>query len=491
MFGEFGIFDRASNAARNAVLSWLFPGNAMTDQEEKKAQDLIVLARKYYDGDHEVYLTDRQEAWLDLHNGQIKFTVNHCPTIIDAIVERLKVTGFGLPEGNDLADQLWKWWKDNRMDIVQIEAHRWALRDGESFILVNWDKAGKLPEFILHPRFVDKSAGGKGFGMWMEYPQDNYLMKPERAIKQWEETNAEGKNQERMTIYYPDRVERYVKVKGKWAEYRENEADEWPTPWVLSDGTPIGIPVTHFINSGLISEIKEIIPLQDALNKSWLDIMAAADTTAFQMLVFLGWIPTTDGQDPKSDGSNLLKVAPGQMIGTKKSPNNVDFREISPADLTPLLDVEERIVFRMALISDTPLSRFLTSKQVSSADTLKEQDRPLVAKVQERQTRFGNAWEDTMILALRIAKAFGGMTEEISDLELSTLWSPAELVDEKLQAEAKKLKQELGVTTEQLWAELGYSEEQIEKMMESPEYLATLANLELARLTAEELQSGS
>ena len=62
---------------RNAALQWLFKGqNTMPDPHEQKKQSLIALARRYYDGDQTVYLTNRQKAWLDLHGGAVRFNVN-------------------------------------------------------------------------------------------------------------------------------------------------------------------------------------------------------------------------------------------------------------------------------------------------------------------------------------------------------------------------------------------------------------------------------
>ena len=179
----------------------------------------------------------------------------------------------------------------------------------------------------------------------------------------------------RRTVYYPDRVEKYA-LDGDWKQVQDPGDPGWPLPFVDGSGQPLGIPVSHLRNPDLRSELHDIIPLQDALNKAWLDIMAASDSTAFRMLVVLGFVPTTDGKEPAEDGSNLLQVSPGQMLATRKKPGEVSVDSIEPASLDPLLQVEERIIYRVAQISDTPLNRFQFSRQVSAEGSLRQMDAP-------------------------------------------------------------------------------------------------------------------
>src|ERR1700752_1891197 len=126
-----GILQDINDRARSAVRRWLNGSSTMLDPEERKAQNLILLARQYYDGDQPVFMTDRQEAWLKQHGSDVQFTVNHCPTVVDAVVERLQVTGFTMVD-DELAKTNWEWWKAMRMDNTQNETHKWAVRDGET-----------------------------------------------------------------------------------------------------------------------------------------------------------------------------------------------------------------------------------------------------------------------------------------------------------------------------------------------------------------------
>lgn len=474
---------RIDNYARATVYNWLFQNSTppSKDEIEQGVQDMVVLARHYYDGNHVVYLTDRQEAWLKLHGKSVRFTVNHCPVVVDAVVERLKVTGF--KHGNAVNDLIWEWWQANRMDAVQTEAHRYAVRDAEAFILTNWDDTLGRPVFTLHPRFTDTDRGGDGYGMWIEYPNNDYLAQPIKACKQWRETVDDGHGKRTLsyrTDYYPDRVEKFVFDHGRW------DIASDVAPWLDPQGQPLGIPVAHLRNPGIKSELRDVIPLQDALNKDWLDILGAADATGFRMLAFFGWIPTTDGQEPKADGSNLLQVAPGQMFGTPKAPNEAAVQSIEAASAQPLLDIEDRIVIRIASVSSTPLSRFISSRQVAAEGTLQQEEGPLLSKVEERQTLFGNAWEDTMKMALKLSSMFGG--QALPDGEIDTVWAPAAVRNEAAEIQIAEGKKRLGVPTDEILQEIGYTPQQIANMQTSPEWEARIANMNMATLTARSIK---
>jgi len=466
----------AQQRARRFV-TWALSGvgaDMILSSEEVKEHKLVALARRYYAGDHDVKLTERQKEWMQQHGSTVRFTVNHCPTVVDSVVERLNVIGTNTPDAEQGAEDeaggwVWRMWKRNRMDAKQRTVYRMAERDGEAFVMVDYDQARGQVRWLPHQRYVDESAGGDGYGMWMEYPQGDMMQEPERAVKQWSETYVDERGKEqvrvRRTVYYPDRIERYVRGRGgEWEPFEETAEDGTVTPskvaWVDGAGRPLGIPVAHFYVPGRTSALSEIIPLQDMLNKAWLDIMAAVDTTGFGMVATLGFIPTTDGRPPESDGSNLMKIAPGQWFGTLKPPSEAAIQQINPASLQPLLETEDRIVVRIASVSDTPLSRFMTSRQIAAEGTLKQQEAPLLAKCKERMTLYGNAWEDVFAVSMRLAVHFGG--EELDpDLTVEVVWDEIETRNDMAYRQALLMEKQMGVTDDKLQEKLGYTKDEI------------------------------
>jgi hypothetical protein len=462
-----------------AYLNWLAG-------EEKARQKNIVLARRYFDGDHDVPLTERQKEFLGFSDSG-RFAVNYCGKVVGAVVERLLVAGFKSVDA-EMAAMAWQWWQANRMDEVQGTVHEGAVRDGEFFVMVDWDGALGWPRIISHPRYTDPQVKGTGFGCKAFYPNDDPSQPMERASKRWTETVIDDRGQrqtrQRMTDYYPDRVEKYVLAtrggsQAGWEEYAEEDGGVWPLAWKDQAGRPLGIPVVHFRNSGLKTELWDAIPVQDAVNKTALDILAAADACGFRVLVAKGFIPTRDGKPPENDGSNYLQIAPGSWIAV---PKDAEVDPLEAADLGPMLEALDSWIVKLGLVTDTPVSRFRVTRQVAAENTLKQQEEPLLAKVRRRQTSFGNSWENVMYLGRRLANTFGGAGLDEGVL-VETQWEPAETRDEKERIETIGLKvEQLRIPLEVAWAEAGYSQDQIEEMKGTDEYQARAAMREMAKV---------
>ncbi len=438
------------------------------EQTELDEQKQVLLARRYHDGDQNVYLNERALEYLGLH-AENKFRLNVCRTVVVAVLDELNLTGFDTGEEGDsrpLSDWAAQVMTANRMDVLQKDVHEVALRDREAFVIVDWDVAKGIPHFTWLPRYTSLATGddfADEMGCYAVYPDDDYTQQPDAVVKRWIELIPLGSSwtqRQRQTVYYPDRIERYYYGAG-WQPYIDNPDDVWPTPWVDSAGQPLGIPAIHFKNEGLRPEAWDAIPMQDAINKLLVDILGAADLTGFRILFASGFIPTTDGGLLKPDESNAAEIAPGQIIGTTKE--NAKLTAIDGASPVPLMDVLTQIIQHTAHITATPPGRFSSAAQVQSGDSQKEQGKPFIAKVDDRQVRFGNAWEDVMNMARKLEATFGTVTVDLS-LPFSATWNHSYSLDDLTKKKA------LGVPQEQIWIEMGYTQKQIETMKKMDEY---------------------
>lgn len=451
----------------------------------KEDDAVVALARNYHNGIQKTYMTDRVKEFLDIHGDSRPFCLNICRTITLAVKDELSVSGFNTSETADesgiKAQAQWAWdlWTKSHLDTVQSEIHESALSDRETFIIVEYDYNSKRSRFIHNYRYtsLDNDDSG-GQGVWMIYENDDVNQPPVCAVKQWVQTTYDVSGaptvMTRRTIYYPDRIEKWIGNMGSWEHYieptkpdDETPPEPWPIPWRRPDSTPRGIPVIHFRNVGMMPEAWDAIPIQDAVNKTLVDILASDDLTAFQMLVALGWYPTTDGEPPKADGSNLLKVGPGQFIGTR-DPNG-KIQVVIGSDPTPLVSALQDLIVMAAQVTGTPTSRFTTTKLIAAAETLKTQDSQLKKKAQDRRVLFGDSWEACMDMARKIENDFGTGPDLDETITFTTIWTNNQTLED-LQA-----KKQLGIPEETLWAEAGYSTEQIVKMKATPEYQATMA----------------
>ena len=422
--------------------------------------------REYYNGDHNTQLTDRQRAYLQIKIGA-EFNDNYCPVVVDVLAERLEVTGFNAAEQDE---DLWQWWDDNRMDHNQGVVHTAAIRDGDAYVLVQWDNDNARPDFAYEPAF----DGGEG--VEVVYDPD-CRGRPLFAVKQW----RDGQKRRRLNLYMPDRVEKYIRnddEAGNWLPYQPEGDESWPIPWVSGDNEPLGIPLIHFrhqdkgYNYGK-SELRDVVPLQNALNKAIIDLVAAADTTAFRIYWMLG--------DDPSD----LEVTPGSWIFSSKPPSGDDGVAVGffpGEDLSRLIEFKDAFVTEIARISRTPGHHFQIGGNRPAEGTLKQEEAGLVAKAGKAMKSFGNSWEDVIVMARKLWATFGGEPVLNLDEPVNVQWASAEVrtdptVDEKLKA---------GVPREIIWREMGYSPDEIEEMKETDEYQQRQAQASVMLALAEQ-----
>lgn len=448
-------------------------------------QEGVQLARDYFNGKHAIYLNDRAREYLGLHKDNT-FKFNMCRTIVTSLANELNILGFATdenPEGDSprpVAEWISQVFEDNKIDSLQDEIHESALSDSESFVIVEWDPIEERPSLIHNPYFVDPDSGGDGTGVYMVYENNDPKQKLIAAVKRWIETVRTGvlgpaRSRLRMTIYYPDHFERWVyDSAGRWEHFEEDtgEVDEegeriikdWYIDNTDSQGEPIGIPVFHFKNKGLRPEHWDAIPMQDSVNKTLIDVLAAADLTSFQSYFGFGFYPTTDGKSPASDGSNLMKMGPAQFNGTTKTPDQASLQVIQGQDSSHLMDQFKDLVLSTAQITDTPASRFVVTAAIASDKTIKEQERGLKKKGADRRGLFSPPWVEIMNMARKLSNIYGaaGLSE---DVKISPIWEHTETLEELQQK-----KETLEIPIEQLWREAGYTEEQIETMKKDSSY---------------------
>lgn len=462
---------------------------------QEEAQARIRVLRDYYDGEHPILLSDRQKEFIgkELTDGDFLFAHNTVKSVIDTLRERLSVNGFtvngatvGGADGGEgaqtpesqIAQRMWGWWEENRYDAQQIRLHRRALRDGISFVMVDYDNVEQRPRFTLHQAYDGKT------GITYHRDPEN----PERCLflnKYWYTFDPlkPGKTGiQRKTTYLEHEIRKYIMATDgqSWQEIRDPGDASWPLPWVDRDGAPLGINTIPFENPGG-SEVAQIIGLQNALNKSWLDLIAAADASGFPILVHEqpadGGFPgdTNAVDDDDIEGADEFVVAPGRML-------DVDGKvyRIEGANLSQLIDTIHVIVETIAGISRTPQYYLRpVGGDVPSGEALKQLESGLVSRAVERQLIFGQSWADVMAMAYKVAQTFGPTIPEVKRLRVETTWDAAETRQDLLEAQTAEVLKRLGVPDEEIWQMLGFDAEKIAqwKRTAQSDQAATIANV--------------
>jgi len=408
------------------------------------------LFRNYYRGNHR--LAFHTDQWRGEFAQVVKgLADNLCSSVVDALVDRLDITGFSGEKSGDAAgstagETAWDIWTENRLDRRAGEVHLEAARSGDAYILV-WPKAGTSnePQFFLNTAdkvcvyYDPENPGEIAFAgkAWIDIGEQAYL-----------------------TLYYPDRIEKYetiAKVKDhylpehfteKTFRQRETPGETWPL------ANPFGkVPVFHFANNASIgeegrSELADVIPLQDVLNKDLADRLVSQEFASFPQR----WAV---GLEPDYDANGNAKAPTGGPERLWFTPNtDASFGQFDAANLEGFIKVADSDRGEIARVSKTPLHYLLMSGSFPSGEALRAAEKPLMAKVEDRQSLWGQIWEEVMEFALDMAGTTGAIQTDWAD---TTSKSDLDVANEML------LKQQLGVPQRQLWRELGYTNEQIDQ----------------------------
>lgn len=376
------------------------------------------LFQSYYDGEQKVRLADRVRRFLEAST--LSFAENFCEPIIDVLAERLEVEGFNALIGDEPApDAFAQWldrvWQRNRADALQGVVHTSTFVKGDAFVTVDYNPARQLPRFTFNRPDVIKAVYSSDEPDVLEY-----------VGKLWTTTaygpqNEKGRAIQRINVYYPDRVEKYYRMHGTadaggWERWTDVEdVGVWPVPWVGKDGAPLGIAVVHFRNKPLgqmygRSELRSVLPQQDALNKQVIDLHDILDNQAWPQRYVTG--VANDTVD--------LTHKPGEYLHTPAEA--AKFGQLDAADPSGVLAAIEQTISRIARRSRTPL-HLLAGGGLPSGEALKTAEAGLVAKAERRGVDLGNSWEDVMLLAARVQAAYGSpVIADLSDLVIETQW---------------------------------------------------------------------
>lgn len=423
------------------------------------------LYEAYYDGEHKTELTDRMRRYLEASG--LKFCENFCEPVVDVMAERMRVTGFIAEDGKatkrkpgEERPPVEQWldmlWQRQLLDATQGQVHAGVVKCGEEFVIVDWDPAKMLPRVTVQRRDQVKVVY-----------RDDRPDEVEYASKRWNTSqagpsNPEGRAVTRLNVYWPDMVEKYFRAHksdghGGWERWIEptgegQPPEPWPLPWKDGTGLPRGVPVFHFRHrpngdTGR-SELRNVIPQQDALNKLLIDLHDISDAMAW---------PQRWASGVTNDNASLI-MKPGELLTTQSA--DAKFGQFEAADLTRILSTIESQISRIARRSRTPL-HLLVGGDVPSGEALKSAEAGLVAKIKSAQTPLGDTWERVAAFALALAADHGQGAPPFDPTAsvLETQWHSPESRNEVVEAERASKLHDLGVSRYTLLSELGYDPE--------------------------------
>jgi hypothetical protein len=140
----------------------------------------------------------------------------------------------------------------------------------------------------------------------------------------------------------------------------------------------------------------------------------------------------------------------------------VNFGQFAAADLKNFNDSIDMLTAKLAAIASLPPHYMgLSTNNPASADAIRSAEAALIKKAQRKQRALGEAWEDTITLAMLVEN--GEVPDTIATLE--TVWGDPATPTIAQAADASMKLLSVGITdVEQALEDLGYTANQIERM---------------------------
>ena len=395
----------------------------------------------YYLGDQPlIYSAERlREVFQRLDSS---FTQNWCGLVVDSVIERMNLKGLVVDAAHKAAhDELQAVWDANHIELDSDDAHTAALVTGESFVIVWPDETGATEVYYNDPRlchvFYDAA-----------HPRRKAF-----AVKWWQ--RDDGKLS--MTLYYPDRLERYVSTTTTANTTSANNFEADPDAPVGPN--PYGaVPVFHFRRSlqAVTSELKSVLPLQDAVNKLLADMMVAAEFGAFRQR----WIISN------ADNLGALKNSPAEIWDLPSGDGvgqQTQVGEFSATDLGNFLDSMDKLTNSIAVISRMPKHYFLSAGAGVSGEALLAMEAPLNGKAMKYQELFTPVWKEIAAFVLQLS----GMSVEES--EITAVWDDVRTIQPWTEAQIRKVNVEAGMPLVTTLRREGWAEDELAQLEEDQE----------------------
>ena len=285
-------------------------------------------------------------------------------------------------------------------------------------------------------------------------------------MKRWE-----TKDTTEAVLYLPDEI---VRLR---APQRGATTQGYNTVEVIAN--PLGVvPVVNLRNTDRIvadwgvSEIEDLKPLVDALNKSLADMMVTSEYVGRPRRWATG-IELTEEPVLDIDGAPVLD-GDGQPVTVEVNPipeghramisENAEakFGQLNAADLSGYEASVRVILGQIMAVSTLPAHYIgIFTDNPASADALRAAEASLTARAEARQQTFGRAWEQ--VARLMVAVRDGRDPSLVDDIRVH--WADAATRSVAQEADAVvKLYQTGLLPASYALAKLGYSDDQIAKI---------------------------
>lgn len=434
-------------------------------------RELVDLYSAYYCGDHPL-------PWLapqarDEFRRLVRMTrSNYMGLVCDAVAEREQIEGFRFGADGPADQDTWRLWQANDLDSYSDQGILEAHITGQAYMLVAPNpKDEKTPlAWMEHPsQAIVEFAPGAG--------------RRERAagLKVWDD---DWTGMLHATLYLPNLIYKYQAKRPtggtspesvRWEE-RRVRGEKWPAPNVLGEVPLVEIANRPRLLHGGVSEIADVIDIQDRINKTIFDRMQTQEFGVDPQKWAKGFPDRDEAGNP-----NVVEFGRNRMVTTNVA--ETAFGNFAVAPLDPYSNAKREDVKDIASRTRTPAQYLLGEMSNVNGETLKASESGLVSKVRQSCRTLGEDFESGVRLMRKAAGLPAG------DESMETIWrNPQYRTEGELTDAIIKRRQAGLITKQQALEDLGYTQTQIARIMSD---LAAEASTDPVLAAARDLMGGN
>lgn len=334
---------------------------------------------RYYSGTQQLaYLSPESRRALGDRFGRL--ATNLPRLAVTSLAERLRVTGF-------VGSDVWPDWLRNDLDQDSGIAHREALLLGSSYVIVWADQFGR-------PKVTVESA------KQVAVLTDPGTRRITAAVKRWETAKTTE-----ATVFLPTEIIRLRAEQTGATTAGFTVVETLPNPLGM-------VPVVRLKNSDRllddgVSEIDDLRPLADSLNKILVDMMVTSEFVGRPRRWATGIeleerdVLDDDGNPTgETEAVNPIPEGDRAMISENDS---AKFGQLEAAGLDGYSTAVDVLLGQIMAVSALPAHYVgQLSDTPASADALRAAEASLTARAEARQASFGRSWEDVARLMIAV-----------------------------------------------------------------------------------------
>jgi hypothetical protein len=352
--------------------------------------EMVELFDAYYRGDHPLPWLAAQAR--DEFRRILRMTrSNYMGLVVDTTAERLQIEGFRLPGQENADPEMWRLFQANHLDGDSDKGMLEALIGGTSYTLTQPNGTETPDIFIEH---ASQAV--------VAYEPGSNRRKRAAGLKLWVDDWTGRLN---ATLFLPGWVYKFDAAvpKGEvrpesllWSR-REVAGESWPVRNSLGVVPLVELPNNPRLLTGGVSELADVIDVQDRINKTLADRLVTQDFGAFPQK----WASGYPDEDDAGNPTDPIDIGRDRIVTTDVA--ETKFGQWDAAPLDPYSAAKREDVKDIASRTRTPAQYLLGEMSNVNGETLKASESGLVAKVRQRQRSFAEGFEETMRLAFLAA----------------------------------------------------------------------------------------